>query len=234
MSNELLLLLSVVFIYGGVVLSYVFFKTRGLLLFAVIATLLANIEVMILIRAFGVEQTLGNVFFASTFLITDALSETRGKVMAKESIKFTVFGCIIFLIASQMWLAFTPVDSQIHTSFVQIFSQTPRIIIVSLLVFAIASYVDVWLYHAWWRLSEKLWGNKHGFLWLRNNASTLISQLLNTVLFSYGAFYGVLDHATIIDIILSSYVIFIFTSLLDTPALYLIVYLSKRNKQSLG
>lgn len=233
MSNEFLLCLSVVFIYGGVVVAYGALKIRGLLVFAVLATVLANIEVVLLIKAFGLEQTLGNVLFASTFLITDALSEIRGKRVAQESIKLTIFGSVVFLVASQMWLLYTLQDNSLHTSFAQIFSQTPRIVIASLIVFAIASYVDVWLYHWWWRLSTKIWGDRQRFLWLRNNASTLLSQLLNTILFSFGAFYGVLEIGVIGDIILSSYLIFVLTSLLDTPALYLIVYLSKRNKQRL-
>lgn len=233
MSNELLLCLSVLFIYGGVVLAYGFFKIRGLLVFAVLATVLANIEVVLLIKAFSLEQTLGNVFFASTFLITDALSEIRGKRVAQESIKLTIFGSVVFLVASQMWLLYTLQDNSMHSSLSQIFSQTPRIVIVSLIVFAIASYVDVWLYHWWWKLSTKIWGEKQRFLWLRNNASTLLSQLLNTILFSFGAFYGVLEVGMIGEIILSSYLIFVYTSLLDTPALYLIVYLSKRNKHTL-
>lgn len=233
MNNELLLCLSVVLIYGGVVLAYGVFRVRGLLLFALLATILANIEVVLLIKAFGIEQTLGNVLFASTFLITDALSEIRGKKLAQESIRLTVFGSIIFLVASQMWLLYTLQDPSLHASFVQIFSQTPRIVIVSLIVFAIASYVDVWLYHWWWKISTKLQGEKERFLWLRNNGSTLISQLLNTVLFSFGAFYGVLEIQVIGEIIFSSYIIFVCTSILDTPALYLIVYLSKRNKQRL-
>lgn len=233
MSNEFLLCLSVVFIYGGVVLAYGFFRIRGLFVFALLATILANIEVVLLIKAFGMEQTLGNVFFASTFLITDALSEIRGKKVAQEAVKLTIFGSVVFLVASQMWLLYTLQDSSLHTAFAQIFTQTPRIIIASLVVFAIASYVDVWLYHWWWNLSTKIWGEKRKYLWLRNNASTLLSQLLNTILFSFGAFYGVLEIGVIGEIILSSYLIFICTSLLDTPALYLIVYLSKRNKQRL-
>lgn len=47
----------------------------------VISTITANIECLILINAFGMEQTLGNVFFAATFLVTDILSENHGKNM---------------------------------------------------------------------------------------------------------------------------------------------------------
>ena len=79
MPNELLIAISFILIYGGVVLFYRLFGKGGLLAFNILATLVANIEVLLLVRAFGVEMTLGNVLFASTFLITDILSENHGR-----------------------------------------------------------------------------------------------------------------------------------------------------------
>ena len=75
MRNELLLLLSVVLLYGGVLLFYKLFGKTGLYCWTVIATIAANIEALIVINAFGMEQTLGNVMFASTFLVSEFLSE---------------------------------------------------------------------------------------------------------------------------------------------------------------
>ena len=75
MQNELLLLLSFVVIYGGALLAYRLFGTHGLYAVNALATVVANIEVLLVINAFGMEQTLGNVLFAVTFLITDILSE---------------------------------------------------------------------------------------------------------------------------------------------------------------
>ena len=75
MINELLLIFSVVFIYGMAVLGYALFGKAGLYCISAVATILANIEALILVNAFSMEQTLGNVLFAVTFLITDILSE---------------------------------------------------------------------------------------------------------------------------------------------------------------
>ena len=61
MSNELLLIGSVFIIYGAVLLAYRIFGKGGLYAMTVIATILANIEVLILVKAFSMEQTLGNV-----------------------------------------------------------------------------------------------------------------------------------------------------------------------------
>lgn len=79
MINELLLIFSVVFIYGMAVLGYALFGKAGLYCISAVATILANIEALILVNAFSMEQTLGNVLFAVTFLITDILSECEGK-----------------------------------------------------------------------------------------------------------------------------------------------------------
>ena len=75
--NEFLLIASVFFIFGMALAAYRLFGKAGLYCISVIAMILANIEALIMVRAFGIEQTLGNVLFAVTFLITDILS---GKV----------------------------------------------------------------------------------------------------------------------------------------------------------
>ena len=92
-------------------------------------------------------------------------------------------------------------------------------------------YKDVWAYHKWWDLTNKLVGDKERFLWLRNNGSTLISQFLNNILYTFGAFWGIHDFKTLISIAISSYVIFIVTSLADTPFVYLARRISKKIKE---
>lgn len=101
----------------------------------------------------------------------------------------------------------------------------------SLIVYAISQLFDVWLYHKWWKFTEKKFGDKRRFLWLRNNGSTLISQILNTALFTAFAFWGTYDFGTLVSIFLSSYVIYIFTSLLDTPAVYLARFIHDKKEQ---
>lgn len=227
--NEFLLIVSLVITYGGVILAYAFFGSRGLFVFGVFGTIVANIEVNFLIKAFGITQTLGNVLFASTFLITDALSEIKGKKLANYAVTIMLFFSIVFLIFAQLWIHFSleNLEGEKWQSFL---SQVPRIIIVSLLVFALISYLDVWLYHQWWKWSIKICKNKEKWLWLRNNGSTMISQLINTILFSVGAFYGIYEWNIIVQIIASSYVIFVCLALFDTPVLYFLVYLAKQKK----
>ena len=222
MANELILICSVVFIYGSAITGYALFGKTGLYCISVIASILANIEVTILINAFGMEQTLGNILFAVTFLITDILSECEGKKAAQTAVYAGIFSSVFFLVLSQSWMLYTPSEADtMMPSIKTVFSSTPRMILASLVVYAISQMFDVWLYHKWWRLTEKKSGSKRSFLWLRNNGSTLISQLLNTALFTAFAFWGTYDIPTLISIFLSSYIIYVFTSLLDTPFVYL-------------
>ena len=109
-----------------------------------------------------------------------------------------------------------------------IFSTTPRMMLASVAGYAVSQRFDVFMYHAWWRFTERKSGERMRFLWLRNNGSTLLSQIINTVLFTLLAFAGMYDTKTLMSIMLSSYLIYIFTSLLDTP----VVYLARKMKNS--
>lgn len=222
MKNEFLLIGSVILIYGTVLVAYRFFGKIGMYVMTVIATILANIEVLMLVDGFGMEQTLGNVMFASTYLVTDILSENEGKKSANKAVWFGVFTAAIMLIFTQYWLLYTPTSNDwAREHITAIFSSTPRLLAASFIGYIISQQFDVWLYHKWWDFTEKKTGESKRFLWLRNNGSTLISQLINTMIFTTVAFFGVYDTKTFISIMLSSYVIYIFTSLLDTPIAYI-------------
>ena len=228
MRNELLLIGSVLLIYGMVLIAYRIFGKSGLYSMMVLATVFANIEVLILVDGFGMEQTLGNVMFDSTYLITDILSENEGRQSASRAVWLGVFASVIMLLFTQYWLLYNPAETDWASEHIHaIFSTTPRMLLASFMGYITSQRFDVWLYHRWWDFTAKKTGDRTRFLWLRNNGSTLISQMLNTVVFTLSAFAGWYDIHTLFFIMLSSYVIFIFTSLLDTPA----VYLARKMKQ---
>ena len=222
MRNELLIITSFFLIYGGVVLFYRLFGKKGLLAFNVMATLLANIEVLLLVKAFGVEMTLGNILFASTFLITDILSENHSRKDANKAVIISTLCSVMFIGISQMWLLYDlSAYDWAGPSFRTIFSSTPRIVCASFAVYLISQLTDVWLYHRWWAWCRKRFGDNRKGLWIRNNGSTMISQLLNTLLYTFFAFYGTYPTGTLVSIFLSSYIIYFIISILDTPIVYL-------------
>lgn len=221
MRNELILIVSLFLSYSALLGFYYYFGKTGLHVWSVLATITANIEVLILVDAFGMEQTLGNVLFASNFLVTDILSEIFGKDEANKAVNIGIATSFAFILISQSWLLYLPAEADwAMPSIRMIFKNTPRVMLASFLVYAICQRLDVWLYHKWWTLTTRLTGDYRGYLWLRNNGSTLLSQLLNSILYTFGAFAGLYDTATLVQICISSYLIYIVTSLTDTPFVY--------------
>lgn len=222
MNNNIILILSLFITYGIVLISFKLFQEQGLYMWTIIATIAANIEALMVVRAFGMEMTLGNILFASTFLVTDIASETYGKKTAQKTVLLGIATSIIFILITQSWMLYQPSETDWAAPEIRkIFSTTPRMMLASLSVYAFVQMFDVWLYHRWWTFTTKINGNKKSFLWLRNNGSTLLSQLLNSVLFTWAAFWGIYDTKTLISIAISSYLIFFITSLADTPFIYL-------------
>lgn len=233
MTNEILLILSMILTFSAVVAVFALFQTEGLYLWTIVATIAANIEVLIVVNAFGMEMTLGNILFASTFLVTDILSELYGKKEAKKAVYLGIATSVIFILISQSWLLYQPNENDFAMPAMRtIFSNTPRLMFVGIAVYVIVQLFDVWLYHKWWELTSKKFGDSHRFLWIRNNGSTLVSQFINAILFTWGAFFGVHDTETLISIALSSYVIFIVTSIADTPFVYLARHIHESRKRA--
>ena len=220
--NELLLVLSLLISFGSTVLFLKLFGKSGLFAWIGICAVFANVEVLILVHAFGMDQTLGNTLFASSFLATDILSELYGKKDANKGVLVGIITTILFILLSTMWINYVPAEGDWAMPFVkQLFANTPRVLIASLIAYAVSEAFDVWLYHKWWTFTEKRFGNKDKYLWFRNNFSTLFSQLVNIVIFNFGAFLGIYSFPQLFSITLACYVIYIVTSLLDTPFIYL-------------
>lgn len=227
--NEIILIVSLILLFSAVVLIYKFFGKSGIFAAGAIITIMANIEVLLLVKAFGLEQTLGNVLFASTFLMTDILSENEGKKEANKAVSLGIVASIAMVVISQSWFLYTPAEGDWARPHLEaIFSVTPRLLFASLLGFVVSQKLDVFLYHKIWSLTEKKTGDKTKFLWLRNNGATLTAQIANTLIFNLIAFWGVYEAKTLISIVLSSYLIYVVTSLLDTPFLYITRKLTKK------
>lgn len=231
MSNELLLIVSLAASFGGLLLFFRLFGKAGCMAWTAVCTILANIEVMILVNAFGMEQTLGNTLFASSFLATDFLSELYGKRDADRAVWIGIATSCTFILFSSLWVLYTPSPNDWAMGGIKsLFTHTPRILIASLAGYAVSELFDVWMYHKWWDFTTRKSGSSSKYLWLRNNASTLAAQAVNILIFNFGAFFGMYDMKTLLSITAACYVIYIFTSLLDTPFVYLARKIYKKYK----
>lgn len=230
--NELFLIITLLVSFGGTILFLKVFGKGGLFAWIGIATVFANIEVTIVVHAFGMDQTLGNTLFAATFLATDILSELYGKKEANKGVLAGILTSLTFILLSFLWVHYIPAQSDWASEFVHgLFSNTPRMLLSSLIAYVLSEFIDVTLYHAWWKLTEKKTGSHTKMLWFRNNFSTLISQLVNIVLFNFGAFLGIYSFKELLAITASCYVIYVATSLLDTPFVYIARKIVKKDQE---
>ena len=218
MSNELIFIITVLIYLGSVLGLYKVFGKNGLYAFAIFGTLLGNIAVCKNVDIFGVATTAGNVLYASTFLVTDILSEKYGKKDASKAVAYSFTVMVLWMLGTQMILWFTPnANDYINESLKVVFGLVPRITIASLAGFICSQNLDVFLYHFIWNKT----GNGKAKLWLRNNGSTLTSQLIDTVIFTFIAFWGVYPTNVFFSILITTYLFKAVVALMDTPFMYM-------------
>ena len=171
----------------------------------------------------------GVVAYPFTFLATDLISELFGRKRA-QMLVWVGFGMNVFmllLMSINNWLPNSVGVSGGLNLFEGVYQFMVGNTIASMIAYLIAQSVDVRLYHFWKRLTK----GKH--LWLRNNASTTVSQLVDstaiiTILYIAGNLDDAIDDAgAVIILILNSYLFKFFFALFDTPFMYLGVRLLK-------
>lgn len=168
--------------------------------------------------------TAGVIPYALTYTVTDIVAEVYGKGEAKKFVKLG-FAALILMFGLNALLLILPTPQWYDASaFERVAGQSLRVIIASMAAYIVSQTHDIHAFE-WWR--DKTNG-KH--LWLRNNASTFISQLIDTCIFITVAFYGVVTMQGLINLIFSEYLAKVFIAALDTGAVYVVVkYLLNRN-----
>jgi len=215
MFNELLWTGLLVINFFLVILAYKFFGKTGLYAWVALSMILANIQVMKTIELFGFVTAMGNIIYASIFLVTDIIDELYDKKSANKAVWIGFFVLISTTIIMQITLCFVPHESDFLGSHIKaIFSFLPRITIASLTAYLISQFHDVWFFLL---LKKKTKGK---YLWLRNNVSTITSQLIDNIVFTLIAFVGVFSWAVIAQIFITSYIMKIIIAVCDTPFIY--------------
>lgn len=119
-----------------------------------------------------------------------------------------------------------PLEPGMQDLYTRVFSPQLRIVAASLAAYLVSQHHDVW---AFWKWREITGGR---FLWIRNNASTMVSQLLDSAIFTTIAFYGTVEAAVLLDMALSMWLFKVLVAAADTPFVYLGVALLR--KKGLG
>ena len=208
-ANNLYLILSGIFIASLVSCNLIFQK-------------FFEIEIWLpFVGNYTFAQSVGLLPYPITFLVTDIISEIYGKDRANQVVTSGLVASIFMLIVVTLadiipMASWSPVDSD---TFHKVFGLSAAAVFASMMAYLFAQYVDIRIFHFWKRLTK----GKH--LWLRNNASTVFSQFIDTgsVLFLLCSF-GVIGWERFGILLLNGFLFKVFFAAFDTPFVYIIVY----------
>ncbi len=220
--QEVLWLLTLLADLGGTVILYRLFGKAGLQVAIATAIILANLQGPKLTIIFGLETSLGVIFYSSIFFATDVLSENYGRAEANKAVRMGFAVSVVVLVMLSLALLYQPstrpetaaFSASIHDSFATIVNFTPRFIFGSLLAYYVSQSFDVWAFHRIKSITGERW------LWLRNNLSTMSSQAIDTTIYSLVAWWGIVDLKTALALGVTKYFLKLCIAAIDTAFVY--------------
>lgn len=176
---------------------------------------------------YGINASVAIFIFPLTFTINDIVSEVYGKERASSFVK-SGFLILVFVFAYTFLATVLPPAARFQNTngaYVQLFTSSLRIIVASLVAFWCSERLDVFLF----RRIREVFGTKR--LWLRNNVSNFIGQLVDTILFMTLAFFMPGNAAFIVSLIVPYWILKCVFSIIETPFTYLGVRWLKRGNE---
>tara|TARA_Y100000590_G_C15706875_1_gene1008947 strand:- start:616 stop:1317 length:702 start_codon:yes stop_codon:yes gene_type:complete len=169
-------------------------------------------------------QSVGLLPYPVTFLVTDIISEIYGKKRADQvvisGLIASIFMLAIVSVADYMQAANFGIDKD---TFHKVFGLSGAAVFASMMAYLFAQFIDVRLFHFWKQLTK----GKH--LWLRNNASTIFSQMIDTfsVLFLL-CYFNVIPWDMLGILFINGFLFKVFFAAFDTPLFYIISYVLRK------
>lgn len=183
----------------------------------------SNILAVKVFSLFGFDLPAAVIVYMATFLITDVIGEVYGKKMAARAIRagFITQIIVLFFIYIAVEVPAAPFF-EMQTEYEMILGGSFQVIIASLISYLVSQNLDVFIFH---KLKAR-----HGrrLLWLRNNFSAVITQFVDTSIFIVIAFIGTVPAEILISMIFMQYIAKIIIVLIDTPIVYLLVALARK------
>ena len=183
----------------------------------------------------GIVQFLGNYTFEIsagilpypiTFLVTDIISEIYGIKKANQVVVSGFIASIFIMIVTSIAqivpaTAWSPVNDEIFTKVFGLFGPA---VFASMSAYLIAQFIDIRMFHFW----KKLTKGKH--LWLRNNGSTIFSQLVDTsaVIFLLCSF-EIIEWSRFSSLLINGFLFKVIIAFIDTPLFYLTSWYLKKS-----
>ena len=166
----------------------------------------------------------GVIPYPLTFLITDLLSEVYGRKNTNRVVIAGLFASLLVLLILFLGHTFPAISNSpvSDEQFDQVFQGSSRVIFASMLAYLVAQFIDVRIFHA----IKKKTNGKH--LWLRNNTSTIFSQLVDTILVTSVLFFGVESFTFIGGLVKDGWLFKILFAAADTILIYPLIFLIRR------
>jgi uncharacterized integral membrane protein (TIGR00697 family) len=197
LTNEILFFIHIFLVIGLVLISSQWGK-NALISLIVLQAVFANLFVVKQMSLFGFSVTCSDVFAIGGILGLNLLQEYHGRAEANTAVKASFIGILFFMIMSKVHLWYIPLSvDTTQDAFAQILSHTMRISCASVGVYFIVQKLDLRLFG----FLQSLFGGKH--LPFRIGVSLVVTQLLDTVLFSFSGLYGLVE--SIFDVIVVSF-----------------------------
>lgn len=226
-SNEILWFILIIINFSFTLLAFRLWGKFGLFIFAVISILLANIQALKQIDLFGLHGSMGDISYVGIYLISDILSENYGKDTARRLVGLGIFSTIATTAIMYLSLQLMPNSfDQGQTALATIFGIFPRFVLASICAFALSQTYDVIAYQFW---RKKFPAYK--YIWIRNGFSTMISQLIDNIVFSMIAFLGIFPISYIWQIFFTSCILRTIITIIDTPFVYWSVLIKPKVKE---
>lgn len=178
---------------------------------------------------YGLTVSGGIIAYWLTFPITDAIGEVFGTRRAFMVVWLGFMANLLVLLLTQIAIYLPAADVYSDQAALEsVLGAVPVIVAASLLAYLCAQLHDVWAFGFWKKVT------KGKALWLRNNLSTASSQLLDSVIFNFVAFYlfgsDNMSVSNFISMTLGYWLFKIGIAILDTPVVYFLVFWLKKEE----
>ncbi len=214
-TNELIFLGSICTVSCASLIALAL-GSKALIALICVQAVLVNLFVTKQITLFGLTATASEALAVGTTLALNLLQEYYHKAIARKTIWLSIFCSLFYTIMSVLHITYLPAATDSSSqAFLQVLAPMPRIVSASLTVYVIVQYLDT-IFYAYFQ--ERLLS--HHFI-IRNYSSLALSQLIDTILFTFLGLYGINESfsnlKTLFDIIVVSYIIKLLVIIVAVP-----------------
>ncbi len=224
LSQESLWLLTVVYDLGLALLLYRFFGKYGLYVAVVLGIVLGNLQggkvSELIIFGTSYKVSMGAILYSGIYFATDVLNEKYGRTEANRAVMLGFVANIAVMITLVLSIQFKPSEItgsalDVHNAISTLAYYSPTFVVGSLMAYLVSQTFDVWFFN--W-LKQKTNGTQ---LWLRNNLSTMTSQLIDTLIYQFTWVIATgMDWSTAFMLAMTKYVFKVLIAAIDTIFIY--------------